>query len=322
MISLPLRPRSYSPALLLPVLLAACGGGGGSSSGLSPNSPTYKEILFGSAATIDGTLQNYKLDASAITPASGSGDQNKIEGTVSGSNGSLTPINITVTFEGNTLFTETFDNFTTKNAADSEFRVAYKFQSIDKGAGGVRKMTFFEPQALGLSYSALGIWECHGCVIGTTSVGGYFSMGAVTQGSDIPISGSATYNGKLIGTYANGSAVYAVGADATATADFAFNKRSVSLTTSGTVAIDKATGTALPDASGLNIVSGSLTYPGGTNNLTGSLKTANGMSGPASARFYGPQAAELGGTFFVSNNPTNPGASTEQMVGGFALKKQ
>ncbi len=320
MISLPLRPRSFSPALLLPVLLAACGGGGGSSSGLSPNSPTYKEILFGSAATIDGTLQNYKLDASAITPASGSGDQNKIEGTVSGSNGSLTSIMITVTFEGASLFTETFDNFTAKTAAESEFGVAYKFQSIDKGADGVRKMTFFEPQALGLSYSALGIWEYETSPGANPSQGGYFSMGSITQGSDIPISGSATYEGKLIGTYANGSAVYAVGADATATANYTFTSPSVSLTTNNTKIVEKGTMTRL-DRNDLNL-SGTLSYSGGTNNLTGTLRTASGMSGPASARFYGPQAAELGGTFFVSNNPANPGASTEQMVGGFALKKQ
>lgn len=322
MIAPPLRPLFVSIALLLPMMLAACGGGGGSSSGLSPNSPTYNEILFGSPATIDGTLQNYNLNASTITPASGTGNDNKIEGTVSGNNGSLTSISITVTFEGNTLFTETFDNFTTTTAADSEFGVAYKFQSIDKGAGGVRKMTFFEPQALGLSYSALGIWEYETSPGANPSQGGYFSMGAITRGSDIPISGTAIYQGRLIGTYAGGTAVYAVGANATATADYTFTSPSVLLTTNNTVIVEKGTTTQIT-RDDLNL-SGTLTYKGGTNNLSGRLTTtpSNNLSGPASARFYGPLAAELGGTFFVSNNPANPGASTEQMVGGFALKKQ
>ncbi len=315
MIIPPLRPVLLPIALLLPMALAACGGGGGSSSGLAPNSPTYNEILFSSPATIDGTLQNYRLDSSAITPASEPGNDNKIEGTVRGNSGTLTSIDITVTFEGSQLFTETFDNFTTTAQTDSEFGVAYKFQSIDRGAGGVRRMTFFEPQALGLRYSALGIWEYETFPGANPSQGGYFSMGAITRGSDIPISGSATYSGKLIGTYADGTAVYAVGANASATADFTFTSPSVSLNTTNTVIVKEGTTVQIP-ANELNL-SGTLTYPGGTNNLTGTLTTTNNLTGSASARFYGPQAAELGGTFFVKN-----ASNTEQMVGGFALKKQ
>lgn len=313
---IPLHPLFVPIALLLPMMLAACGGGGGGSSpGLAPNSPAYAQILFGSPATIDGTLQNYSLSGSTIAPPSGSGE-NKIEGTVDGSNGSLTSISITVTFAGNQLFTETFDSFTPKTATESEYGVAYKFQSIDRGAGGVRKMTFFEPQALGLSYSALGIWECDNCSGDPVFAGGYFSMGALTRGSDIPISGTATYQGRLIGTYADGTAVYAVRADASATADFTFTSPSVSLTTSDTVVVQKGT-TAQTPRNDLNLT-GTLHYIGGTNHLTGDLTTTgNGMTGPASARFYGPQAAELGGTFFVKN-----ASNTEQMVGGFALKKE
>jgi hypothetical protein len=316
MIAPSLHPILAPIALLLPMMLTACGGGGGSSSGLSPNSPTYNMILFGSPATIDGTLQNYNLNVSTITPASGISNDNKIEGTVRGNSGVLSEITITVTFQGGELFTETFNNFTTKTG--TEFGVDYKFQSINKGADGVRKITFFEPQALGLQYSALGLWECETCPGVAPSVGGYFSMGAITQGSDIPISGSATYNGKLIGTYADSSKVYTVGANATATADFTFTSPSVMLTTSNTVIVEKGT-TNQTSRSDLNL-SGTLTYQGGTNHLTGNLTTGNGgngMSGPASARFYGPQAAELGGTFFVKN-----ASNTEQMVGGFALKKQ
>ncbi|MEW5709458.1 MAG: transferrin-binding protein-like solute binding protein [Pseudomonadota bacterium] len=316
MIIPPLRPVLLPIALLLPMVLAACGGGGGSSSGLAPNSPTYNEILFGSPATIDGTLQNYRLNSSAITPASGSGNDNKIEGTVKGNSGTLTAIDITVTFQGSHLFTETFDNFTTTTETDSEFGVAYKFQKIDAADGSVRKMTFFEPQALGLRYSALGIWEYETSPGANPSQGGYFSMGAITHGSDIPISGSATYNGKLIGTYTDGTAVYAVGANASATADFTFTSPSVTLSTSDTQVVQKGTSNPPTPRVDLNL-SGKLTYPGGTNNLTGTLTTTNNLTGPASARFYGPQAAELGGTFFVKN-----ASDTEQMVGGFALKKQ
>jgi hypothetical protein len=313
----PLRPLSTPTTLLLLSLLAACGGGGGSSSGLTPQAPTYSKILFGSPTTIDGTLQNYRLTTAQITPATGGGDDNKIEGTVSGSSGHLASITITVTFEGNPLFTETFDAF-----ADRIYQplapLTYRYQekSVPAGdAGATAKISFFEPQALGLTYSALGLWECEGCVTGTASVGGYFSMGAITQGSDIPISGSATYNGKLIGTYADGSKVYEVGAMATATADYTFTSPSVSLTTNNTVIVEKGTTTQI-NRNDLNL-SGTLTYPGGTNHLTGTLTTGSGMTGPAAARFYGPQAAELGGTFFVKNT-----GNTEQMVGGFALKKE
>lgn len=314
MILPPLRPLSTPTTLLLLSLLAACGGGGGSSSGLAPHAPTYSEILLGSPTTIDGTLQNYRLDTAQITPASGGGDVNKIEGTVSGSSGSLTSITITVTFEGNRLFTETFDAF----ASPTYWPLApltYRYQEKTLTGSGTAKISFFEPQALGLTYSALGLWECEGCVTGTASVGGYFSMGAITQGSDIPISGSAAYNGKLIGTYADGSKVYEVGATATATANYTFTSPSVLLTTNNTVIVEKGMTTQI-SRDDLNL-SGTLTYTGGTNHLTGTLTTGSGMTGPAAARFYGPQAAELGGTFFVKNT-----GNTEQMVGGFALKKE
>lgn len=323
MIIPPLRPLFVPIALLLPMMLAACGGGGGSSSGLSPNQPTYNRILFGSETPIDGTLHQYSLNGAKITLASGT---NEISGTVNGNNGNLTSIDITVTFQGSILFTEKFDNFTETTATASEFGVGYKFQSIDNGTQGVQKMTFFDPKALGFEYSALGIWECEACPGSgiAPSVGGYFSMGAITFITDIPTTSTANYSGKLVGTYADNTNVYSVGASALANANF--GTQTVTFWTENTQKVIKNSGGTPTLDTNLDIKPSVLTTtltsttPG--YQLKGTLETKGGMRGPADALYYGPQAAELGGTFFVSDNPVNPGASTKQMVGGFALKKQ
>ena len=59
----------------------------------------------------------------------------------------------------------------------------------------------------------------------------------------------------------------------------------------------------------LNITAPNLSYTAGTNNITGTITSAGDMdnavmTGTANARFYGPAAAELGGTFTMQNDDT------------------
>jgi hypothetical protein len=62
-------------------------------------------------------------------------------------------------------------------------------------------------------------------------------------------------------------------------------------------------------------LSGALLFPPGTNQLSGTLTSTGGMTGPASAKFFGPAAKEVGGTFFVTNG------GNQQMNGAFGLHR-
>lgn len=179
------------------------------------------------------------------------------------------------------------------------------------------------------NYSTLGLWLKPSLANpASREVGGAFSFGVLTKGVDLPTTGTANYSGFMVGRYAgaaidpNGATlaptVYTVGATATAAANFA--DRSV---TFATAASHRTSGLVTTSDQRLNL-SGALTYAAGTNQLTStSFGAGYGMTGTASASFYGPPATttpfappELGGTFAV----VNPGGS-QSMVGGFALKR-
>jgi hypothetical protein len=62
---------------------------------------------------------------------------------------------------------------------------------------------------------------------------------------------------------------------------------------------------------------GNLVYLAGTNRFSGDIKTAGGLPGTASGRFYGPAATEIGGTFIAK-----AATGVETFVGAFGAKKQ
>ena len=144
---------------------------------------------------------------------------------------------------------------------------------------------------------------------------------------DLPTTGGATYSGFMVGRYA-GAAIdptgatlpadtYTVGAMAIAVADF--GARSVSFATSDT---HRTSGISTTSDQRLNL-SGTLTYAARTNQLTSTTLTSAGygMTGTATATFYGPANAglpppELGGAFKAANP-----AGSQSMMGSFALKR-
>ena len=97
-----------------------------------------------------------------------------------------------------------------------------------------------------------------------------------------------------------------------ATADFATLNVAFSTTGSTRVSDNAPVGTLPTAAPGMDLT-GTLTYPAGSNTFTGAVTSANGMSGNATGRFYGPGIAaatatkvagappEIGGTFAVMN---------------------
>lgn len=167
-----------------------------------------------------------------------------------------------------------------------------------------------DPAQFGWDYQSFGVWET-GVGTGTGSAGAS-SVGALTNGASIPTSGSATFTGAVGALYLDPAGVdHLVGANLTVNVDF-LNRQAALSTGAMTDLIggDAFAGTA---------ISGTLTYGGGQNSLTGTLTTANGrLSGAATARFYGPAAQEIGGVFTLT---PNAGSGFERLGGAFGARR-
>jgi hypothetical protein len=170
-----------------------------------------------------------------------------------------------------------------------------------------------DPTSAGFSYATLGAWTYAISPASSTRYGAHFHLGSKTSGRDIPVSGTASFSGVMLGTFADGAAIYDVAAAARAQADFA--SRSVTLNTEGSRKTPIGSSSPMLSDPSLDL-SGTLRYPAQTNTLTGTL-TAGDMAGPSNAQFYGPAAVELGGSYAVQN-----GDGSREMKGSYVLRKQ
>lgn len=166
------------------------------------------------------------------------------------------------------------------------------------------------PYALGWDYQSFGAWTNQGIPGGNVNA---VSFGAPSPAAAIPVSGSATFSGKLAGLYLSPT-----GQGASAAADLRvsvdFQARSLGFASSGSVLTrDFASATAAPNLD----LSGTLTYVAGANAFSGTLVSAGGtMSGSSHGRFYGPAAQELGGAFAL-RSPTG----VESFAGAYGAKR-
>jgi len=315
----------------LALIVAACGGGGGGSSpALSPAPPptpaptatpapaptpapppayTLTSALTATSA-LEGPSQAFTTDSAAMTLAPSSG------GTLSGQGTSTTAgiqsLSINVTNVAGVTFSETFlaSDIATSTPISGQAPRALLSGSKTASDGSVRSLTILDVASGGFNYMLLGLWEYASAAVATSTSGQAFVVGSATRPSEIPVTGTASYSGVMVGRYADGAALWTATASASATADFA--NRSVAFSTANTQIANQAVTQAAPT---LNL-SGTLTYPAATNNLAGTLSTTGGLTGPSAARFYGPAAVEVGGVFFVKD-----AANTKQMTGFFGLKQ-
>ncbi|MCH9844923.1 MAG: transferrin-binding protein-like solute binding protein, partial [Alphaproteobacteria bacterium] len=131
---------------------------------------------------------------------------------------------------------------------------------------------------------------------------GFAITGYQTDGSDIPVAGLALFEGKGQGTYYSKNASYDTIFDVAANVNF--SAKLVSLT--GTNSCIASCTEVANQKYDLNFTA-LLDYQVGENSITGAIKTVGGnnirqLSGTADARFYGPAAQSIGGTFSMTNN--------------------
>jgi hypothetical protein len=298
-------------------LLSACGGGGGSGGSVN-STPTPPPAAFSGFATVqtgastlvggdtrEGSLQIENtgaiLQQGVTTPTEGTGSATftlnsarQITGlTISGAQSS-------VVFDGS-------------STAETLFRNGVPVATAVYNASGSNQALYGDPYVLGFNYQTFGVWGT-GLVTGQSGKFGAISVGAKTNASAVPTTGSVTYRGYAGGIYTDG-ATYRYAADATF--DVNFGSRSVAFSTRNQTLTSVLTG--VTSATGMLQMSGVMTYGAGATKFSGNL-TANGLtslltlSGTGSGTFYGPTANELGGTFFLRGPTTT-------LVGGFGGKQ-
>ena len=341
--------------LLCLITLSGCAGGGGGG-GLStlPSPFVYPKLTDAtpSDTTVDGFISPYALNATTLTSTTPS-----VSGT-SPSKGIIT-INVdTIELPDGTsepAFSVQFDpSASTASLSNSPFGSSYlspactdclKTATAAASDSSTVVFTYLDPSVFLLNYSVLGIWEKPTNVSSVWPyVGGAFSAGVLTRGIDLPTTGSGVnYSGYFIGRYVTSATAgatgtlanpgtYLVGANASATADFA--ARTVSFSTTNThIALDSggSLGTTPIPVSGLDLNAAmtinSASYTSSTSNSFGGTATTSsvsaGLSGPIQGGFYGPPATsgdfappELGGSLSVTNS-----LKDQSMAGSFALKK-
>jgi hypothetical protein len=299
-------------------LLSACGGGGGGSAGGVNSTPTPPPAGFSSFAAVqtgastlvggdtrEGSLQIENtgaiLQQGVTTPTEGTGSATftlnsarQITGlTISGAQSS-------VVFDGT-------------STSETLFRNGVPVATAVYNTSGSNQALYGDPYALGFNYQTFGVWGT-GLVTGQSGKFGAISVGAKTNASAVPTTGSITYRGYAGGIYTDG-ATYRYAADATF--DVNFGSRSIAFSTRNQTLTSVLTG--VTSATGMLQMSGVMTYGAGSTKFSGNL-TANGLtslltlSGTGSGTFYGPTANELGGTFFLRGPTTT-------LVGGFGGKQ-
>lgn len=290
-------------------LTACAGGGGGGSSSSSNGNVTVTTTGFSGqsnwTSTADGTVTSvspWVQGTTGLTYTETVNASNIVQSnSITSSSGTVLSFNVA---NGDTI------------ATIPAGPLAYKSYLETKADGN--DLAIIAPSSMnGWSYQGYGIWITN---LNSTSgtVGGGTTGTEFTSGIAIPTSGTGTFTGTSSGVYTNSSGIpYLTGSNMTAGVDFA--NRTLNFATTGTYLVSPSGWVA---ASGLN-TTGSLSYASGTNLVTGSnLATAGGggvsvmTGGTVTAKFYGPTANEIGGSFAV-----RAGAGVESYAGAFGGKR-
>lgn len=294
--------------------LAACGGGGGSGGGVgsTPTPPpaqftSFTNVPANTSTTVSGTTREGTVAVSATGTLPLSGVSNPTEGT------------------GNVTFTVNSQRQATAlSIAGASSSASFNSSSIyaslldrnDRPVGvivsnssGSDQAIYADPYVLGFDYQSFGVWGS-GLVPSSTGRYGAISVGAETSAATVPTTGNVTFNGFAGGIYVDvNGASYRYGANATFGVNF--GTRVIDMTTSGDVLVNIERNTrSFPTSP----ITARLTYAAGSNSFSGTFQAGTFMSGTGSGKFYGPNARELGGTFFISG-------SGGKMVGGFGAKQ-
>jgi hypothetical protein len=285
-------------------MLAACGSGSGGSSGVdiasNPNAPLTTEKLgqfaanrtiYTSAATVRGSV-----DANSKIKIDATSQENF------GSNAQLNfdKANNSYTFKLNQGgINRTTGPLVASTANTDRDGVFYEFSN---GATNTTEETLailrWDSPDVKYSYATFGIWGRSESSGDTGKFeAAFFAGGVPTAAADLPKTGTISYQGFFSGSLTNADNSSGFGGGALIVADFA--KGTVGGTFTGEQNLI-AGNRAFNFTSEGKIASGGSTYSGAVTGGAGT--TASGMSGNLNGGFFGPAAAETGGTFSLKGN--------------------
>lgn len=286
------------------VAVSACGGGGGGVGSTPPPPASPPPPPPSNANTsLEGTLlsESFTNDGAAGTvnyPKSGAG------GTTSAAAANLSFIYDATTRTYSVTEGSNNQSFApgTKDAALSNSQI-----TVYKRTSGTTTdtLTLTNPGTSGaLTYKYVGgsYWQrtndTSAAVSGSLAA---FTYGVETPDASLPRTGNAVYPLDLLGTSAYVDAIVSLRGTGQMLVKFGSN----SLTYTGTYIEVQPNGTSNNFPYGFT---GSATISSSANQFSGPISVANGMTGTANGRFYGPAADEVGVSFFATN--PNAGIST------------
>jgi hypothetical protein len=291
-----------SLTLMLPLAIAACAGGGSSSSSSSSSSAATTPFTSWSTTTV-GVPVNLSGGPSSTLAVDGSSVQAAADGAA-------------------TLTLNSSNNFSAISASNLGGSVSFSAANGDTLQSGFNSATtvalnksqtivgtFANPSTYGFEYQTYGAWGAYG---NSTAPAYAVSVGSPSPVGAIPAVGALTFTGGSTGYYVDPSKFGYV-TNANMVAVVTFDNRTVSFSTTNT-SIAGGPGAPQISAPSLNMT-GNLSYAAGTNAMTGTATTTNGMSGNMNGKFYGPALNEVGGTYAVT------GSGIGSMVGGFGGKR-
>ena len=186
--------------------------------------------------------------------------------------------------------------------ADPDFLVA---KNDDKAKGYAAVISNPKSKSSAWNYQSFGVWETGR----NASSGelGVFSMGAPAPAEAIPAVDGTSFIGKVVGSYVSPEGQgHTVLADLQVDANFTDQLGLTFATTNTQIAADGVSFYTNPDPNLDMNLSGTLVYDPTNNRFSGVLTTTQTatsgtriLTGDSTGQFYGPNAEELGGVFFL-----------------------
>lgn len=286
---------------VLPLTIVACAGGGNSSTSSSSSASITPFTSWSN--TVVGTPVSFSGGPSSTLAV----DETSVQGASDGAatltlNSSNNFSAISASNSAGSVLFSVANGDTLQSGFDGNATVALNKSQTTVGA-------FANPAAYGFEYQTYGAWGAYG---NATTPAYAVSVGNPSPASAIPLVGAVTFTGGATGYYVDASKFGYV-TNANMVAAVTFDNRNVTFTTTNT-SVAGGPGAPQISAPALNMT-GTLSYAAGSNAMTGTATTANGMSGNMNGKFYGPALNEVGGTYAVT------GSGVGSMVGGFGGKR-
>ncbi|KPH64822.1 transferrin-binding protein-like solute binding protein [Novosphingobium sp. ST904] len=283
------------------VLLAACGGGGEDVASL-PKPPTGQgnatlaELRVSQDFTAYYAQANYSLSRATGAASGKSSVQAPTEVRYDAASQSYTLVGTTM---GTTIFRPA------DKLGDTAATTGYR-----KIAGNTQEdFVLFRPGAanpdMALTYASYGAWQKivdKGTDLDVSTA--FFTYGVTTNPSDMPKSGSATYQTRIDGQYADGTGAYVLSGASSFAANFAAGTVRFEMSPIGQHVVDgrtKVFGNLQLDGI---IKTPNQFYKGNEFEASSDLNAA--YSADLHGFFYGPGAAEMGGAFTLRQGLGNP----------------